>query len=113
MESETEYSAQVDAVEVRSVRPLSFMLYEEYCRLDFGDVARSRRERYEEADDHAKLALQTEVEDEVEAFRVWLVKAKNFEDDAAVFCSVGLKSALLGLPVGVAVAELFDAAMRE
>lgn len=45
---------------------------------------------------------------EVENFHIWLESARRLEPFAAHYYSVSLKSLLLGLPIGVQVARLFD-----
>lgn len=98
-------------IESRGDRPASFRLYEEYSGGSLQATISSRRDQYRKADLDSKRRLETAVGEEIEGFRVWLVRVKNFEDDAAAYCAVSLKSLLLGLPVGLQVAQLFDIIM--
>lgn len=112
MESKTEeFLTGTCAVESRGDRPANFRLYEEYIGGSLQATICSRRERFRKADVDSRRRLEAAVDVEIEGFRVWLVRVKNFEDEAAAYCAVSLKSLLLGLPVGLQVAELFDIIM--
>jgi len=113
MESKTEeFSIGAYAVESHDDRPANFRLYEEYSRCSLQATISSRRERYEKADVKSKRRLEAAVDEEIEGFRVWLVKVKDFNDDSAVHFATSLKSLLLGLPVGSQIGQLFDIIMR-
>jgi len=112
MESKTEeFLTGTCTIESRGDRPLNFRLYEEYSGGSLQATISSRRERYGQADVDSRRRLEAAVDEEIEGFRVWLVRVKKFEDDAAAYCAVSLKSLLLGLPVGLKVAQLFDIIM--
>jgi hypothetical protein len=112
MESKTEeFLTSAYTVESRDDRPTNFRLYEEYSGCNLHKTVSSRRERYGKADVDSRRRLEAAVDEEIEGFRVWLVRVKNFKDDAAIHCAVSLKSLLLGLPVGLQVAQLFDIIM--
>jgi hypothetical protein len=107
MESETEeLMAELEAYDTQERYPRSFELYEEYSQRRIVDTIRIRRENFDKADLKAKRELQTEVEREVENFCTWLEETKNLEPTTAHYYSASLKSLLLGLPVGVQIAQL-------
>lgn len=110
MQPETEeFMAEIEAHDVQERRPRSFELFEEYSQRTIADTIRICRENFEKADAKARRELLKEVEREVNDFRAWLEETKNFEPTTAHHYSVSMKSLLLGLPVGVQVAQLFDA----
>lgn len=109
MQSKTEEStAEIEACETQTRQPKSFELYQEYSQRNIIEVVRNRRADYDKADKETKRKLEKEVEAEVEDFRAWLEETKGIQHTAAHYYSVSLKSVLLGLPIGVQVAELFD-----
>ena len=77
------------------------------------DTIRTRREKLVKTNRMAKQELFAEVEREVEDFRNWLIETKNLETTTAHYYSVSLKSLLLGIPVGVQVAQLFDTILEK
>jgi hypothetical protein len=89
-------------------KPISFKLYEEYSQKDIAETIRMRKDTYEKTEPQAKEELVTEVEIEVENFHIWLEAVKKLEPFEAHYYSVSLKSLLLGVPIGVQVAQLFD-----
>jgi hypothetical protein len=109
MQPETEeFLTELETYEVQERQPRSFELYEEYSQRIIADTTRNCRENFENADLEGKRELKTKVEREVKNFRTWLEENKNLESTIAHYYSVSLKSLLLGLPVGVQVAQLFD-----
>jgi hypothetical protein len=72
------------------------------------ETIRTRRADYEMADTETKRRLEAEVAGEVAGFSVWLEETKNLESIIAHYHGVSLKSLLLGLPIGVKIAELFS-----
>jgi hypothetical protein len=110
MQPETEdFAIELSPYDVQEKRPRSLELYEEYSGRNIDEIIHARREGFEKADPVARMEMVREVGKEVERFRVWLEDTENFEHDVAHFYAVSLKSLLLGLPVGVQVANLFDA----
>jgi hypothetical protein len=108
MESETgEIVAELEAYDTQEPRLRSFELYEEYSQRRIADTIRIRRENFDKADLTVKRELLTAVEREVENFCTWLEETKNLEPTTAHYYSASLKSLLLGLSVGVQVAQLF------
>lgn len=101
-----EFMAELEAY-TEDRHPRSFELYEEYSQRTIADTVRIRRENFSKTDLKVRRELQIEVEREVNNFRNWLKETKNFETATAHYYSVSLKSLLLGLPVGVQVAQLF------
>jgi hypothetical protein len=109
MESETEdFRAELEAQATSKRRPKSFELYEEYSQKHIAETIQARRDAHENGDLQAREELETEVEIEVENFHIWLELVKKLPPFAAHYYSISLKSLLLGLPIGVHVARLFD-----
>jgi DNA-binding transcriptional regulator LsrR (DeoR family) len=86
----------------------SFKLYEEYSQRNIAETIRIRKDTYEKTAPQAKEELITAVEIEVENFHIWLEAVKKLEPFDAHYYSISLKSLLLGVPIGVQVAQLFD-----
>jgi hypothetical protein len=103
-----EFAAELEASETQESQPKSFGLYQEYSQRDIAETIRTRKDAYEKADLGAKGELETEVDIEVENFHIWLESVRRLEPIVAHYYSVSLKSLLLGLPIGVQVARLFD-----
>jgi hypothetical protein len=102
-----ELTAELETYDVQRRGPRSFGLYEEYSRRNIMETIRTRRDNYERANVDTRRKLETEVEAEVAGFSTWLEETKNLESTTAHYCAVSLKSLLLGLPIGVKVAQLF------
>jgi hypothetical protein len=114
MQSRTEdISVELEAYGTCESKPKSFELYEEYSRRDIAETIQMRKDAYEKAGLQAREELETEVETEVENFHIWLESVKKFASVAAHYYSVSLKSLLLGLPIGVQVARLFDVVLEK
>ena len=114
MQSRTEdFSVELEAYGTRKSKPKSFELYEEYSRRDIAETIQICKDAYEKADLQAREELETEVEIEVENFQIWLELVKKIAPFAAHYYSVSLKSLLLGLPIGVKVARLFDVVLEK
>jgi hypothetical protein len=103
-----ELTSESVVVETQKRIPRSFKLYEDYSQSDILDTIRTRRSDYDKATQERRKELEDEVEVEVENFCRWLVETKRFEPSTAHFYAVALKSLLLGLPIGVQVAQLFS-----
>ena len=114
MQSRTEdFSVELEAHGTFKSKPKSFELYEEYSRRDIGETIQTRKDAYEKADLQARKELETEVEMEVENFHEWLESLKQFAPLVAHYYSVSLKSLLLGLPIGVHIAQFFDVVLEK
>lgn len=110
MESETEdFLAELEIGDMQKSRPRNFDLYEEFSHASTDEVIRVRRESFDKADLETRRALVEKAEQEIENFCVWLTEIKNIDRDTAHYCSVSLKSLLIGLPMGEAVAQVFGA----
>lgn len=111
MQSEKEQPiAEIEAYDMeKGNRPRSFELYEEYSQRNIDETTKICRENFNKTDISAKRQLRTEVESEISTFRNWLEETKGFSSSAAHYYSASLKSLLFGLPVGVQIADLFDA----
>jgi hypothetical protein len=103
-----EFTAELETYDTQRREPRSFRLYEEYSRRNIVETIRTRRDSYERADMETKRKLEIEVEAEVAGFSIWLEETKNLESVTAHYNAVSLKSLLLGLPLGVKVAQLFS-----
>jgi hypothetical protein len=103
-----EFLVELEAYGAEKGHPRSFRLYEEYSQRKISETIRTRRENFENADLKAKRELATEVESEIENFRIWLEEIKDLQPGMAHYYSTSLKSLLLGLPIGVQFAYLFD-----
>jgi len=88
--------------------PKTFTLYQEYSQSDIFDTVRTRRLEYDKATRERRKELEEEVETEVTSFNRWLKETKNLEPSTAHYYSIALKSLLLGLPIGVQIAQLFS-----
>lgn len=110
MQSKTEkLPVELEVHEMDDAKKLkAFKLYEEYSRKDIAETVRIRKDTYEKTEPQVKEELVTEVEIEVENFHIWLEVVKKLEPFEAHYYSVSLKSLLLGVPIGVQVAQLFD-----
>lgn len=110
MQSRTEdLHVEIEAYTSLKRQLKSFQLYEEYSQRDIIETIQKRKEVHEKADLQAREELETEVEIEVENFQIWLESVKKFAPFEAHYLSVSLQSLLLGLPIGVRIAQLFDA----
>jgi hypothetical protein len=108
MESKTdEFITELEVSEATEKTSKSFALFEEYSHTDIAETIRLRKANYEKANEEAKIKMWNEVEAEVISFGSWLERTKNLEPVMAYYCSLSLKSLLLGLPTGVQIACLF------
>jgi hypothetical protein len=103
-----EFAAELEAYETQKREPRSFRLYEEYSSRNINETIKTRRDNYERANMETKRKLEIEVEAEVPGFSIWLEETKNLESITAHYYAVSLKSLLLGLPIGLEVAQLFS-----
>jgi hypothetical protein len=103
-----EFTAELETYDTRKREPRSFGLYEEYSRRNIMETFRTRRDNYEKADVETRRKLEVEVEAEVAGFSIWLEETKNLESSTAHYYAVSLKSLLLGLPIGLKIAQLFS-----
>jgi len=100
--------AELEPYGIAKSQPKSFELYEEYSQRDINETIRTRQDYYQKANPQAWEEIKTEVEIEAENFRLWLEVVKKLQPFSAHYYSVSLKSLLLGLPIGVHFALLFD-----
>ena len=108
MESRTdEFITELKVSEEKEKTSTIFALFEEYSHNDIAEMIRLRKANYAKADEEAKMKMWNEVEVEVNGFGSWLEQTKNIEPAMAYYCSLSLKSLLLGLPTGVQIACLF------
>jgi len=108
-----DYSVELESYGTWKSRLKSFELYEEYSQKDIVETIQTRKDTYEKAHLNAREELETEVEIEVENFRIWLELVKKLAPFTAHYYSISLKSLLLGLPIGVQVARLFDVILQK
>jgi len=100
--------AEIEACPSEEGYPRSFELYEEYSGRDIGETVIFRIKKFAKATVDEKRIMSASVEDEVSGFCFWLEETKGIEPSVARYCSVSLKSLLLGLPMGMQIALLFD-----
>lgn len=109
MQSQTEeLTPEQDILETKKRPPNNFTLYEEYSQIDIDETIRTRRSDYDKATRERRKELEEQVEAEVNNFRRWLQESKNLEPNTAHYCAISLKSLLLGLPIGLRIAQLFS-----
>ena len=109
MQSQTdELACQVDALDVQKGTLTSFTLYEEFSQIDMAETIRTRRVDYDQATKERRRELEKEVEAEVKVFCKWREDTKSLKSLVAHYCAISLKSLLLGIPVGVQIAQLFN-----
>ena len=106
-----EHTSSPITLEAQKRTPKTFILYEEYSHNDMFETIRTHRLEYEKATPERRKELEDEVEAEVKNFRGWLVETRKLEASTAHYYAIALKSLLLGLPTGVQIALLFDAAL--
>ncbi len=103
-----ENTTELEAFDAQKKQPRSCQLYQEYSQCDIDEIVRTRRADYEKADRETKRNLERKAEEEVKNFHLWLEQNKNVQHTTAHYCSISLKSLLLGLPTGMQIAQLFD-----
>lgn len=109
MRSETEeFAAEMGILETPRRTPRSFVLYEEYSHTEMAQTIRIRRDDYEKADSEARTRMEKDVQRETNDFCLWLEQTKDMEHERAHYYATSLKSILLGLPIGVQIAHLFE-----
>jgi hypothetical protein len=114
MQSKTdEFLATLEIRDIEERYPRSFELYEEYSQRSIAETIRTLRESFEKANLETVRRIIREAEEEIAGFCAWLKETKNFEHIIAHYYSSSLKCMLVGLPVGVQVAQLFDAVLEK
>jgi hypothetical protein len=109
MESKTEdFMVQLEAGEVPTPQLGSFRLFQEYSQKDIANTIKTRREKFENASIETRRLMEAETQDEIRDFCSWLQETKKFTPLTAHYYSISLKSVLLGLPVGVQIAHVFN-----
>lgn len=103
-----ELTSTLSTPETQKSALTSFTLYEEYSQHNITETIRTRRSNYDKATPERWKKLEEEVEAEVNNFRRWLEETKNLESSTAHYYAISLKSLLLGLPIGVQIAQLFS-----
>lgn len=89
-------------------KPVSFTLYEEYSQTSMSETFTKRKNRYEKATCEERNRLEKQVEIEIATFRKWLETTKSLKGNESYYCALSLKSLLLGLPIGIQIAQLFN-----
>jgi hypothetical protein len=108
MHSETEeFITEIEISETPQRTPRSFALYEEYSHTKMAQIIRIRKDNYEKANSEMKRRLEKEAQQEINGFCQWLEQTQNMEHHRAYYYATSLKSILLGLPIGVQIAQLF------
>lgn len=89
-------------------KPVSFTLYEEYSQISITETITKRRSNYEKATAEERSSLTEQVETEIATFQKWLEDTKKLEAYESYYYALSLKSLLLGLSVGIQIAQLFN-----
>ena len=114
MDSETEeVISEIEISETPQRTPRSFALYEEYSHTEMVQTIRIRRDKYEKADSEERRRLEEEVQQEVNDFCRWLEQVQDIEHERAHYYATSLKSTLLGLSIGIQIAQLFGTILDE
>lgn len=109
MESKTEdFAVQIEAGDIPTPQLRSFQLFEEYSKKDIIEIMRTSRARFEKADLSCRRQLEVDANNEITDFCKWLKETKQFPPILAHYYSISLKSLLLGLPIGVQIAQVFN-----
>ena len=109
MQSKTENPPiKLEAYVPLKYRTRSFELFEEYSHVDIAETIKDRKQIYETANSQAKREIETRVDTEISNFQTWLESTKKLAPQAAHYYSIGLKSLLIGVPIGIKVAQLFS-----
>ena len=111
MQPQTGELSEPVELETQGKTPKTFVLFEEYSKLNIFETVRTRRSEYERAGRERRKELEDEVEIEVKNFRTWLVESKKLELGTAHYYAIALKGLLLGLPTGVQIAQLFSSVL--
>ncbi len=113
MQSKTrDFLAEIEARHIPERKPKSFELYEEYSQRAIRETTRNRREIFDMAYPEHRKKLAAQVDIEVARFDHWLREARDLSADVSHYYSVSLKSLLVGHPMGVQIACLFDVVLR-
>lgn len=109
MQSKTDdFVAELEECDIEERHLSVFELYEEYSKRTIVDTFGRCRESFRKSGFTIKKEPLTEVEREIKNFRAWLEENKNLDPTIAYYYAVSLKSLLLGLPIGMQTALLFD-----
>jgi len=103
-----ELTSDLSVLTAQKRKPGNLALYEEYSQTEIAETIRTRRFKYENAAPNRRRELEEGVETEIDTFRKWLEETKNLNPNAAHYYAISLKSLLLGVPIGVQIAELFS-----
>ena len=87
-------------------------LYAMFRAKSMKEVLSTRRQDFADASKEEKMAMIEDVENEIDAFCLWLVETKDFDADTARHYSMSVKSQLLGVPAADSFAELFNLILR-
>jgi hypothetical protein len=112
MRSETDFALEIRTTDVKKEPLTGLELYAMFRRKSLEETLESRRRDFAKASDEERSAMIVEVENEIEAFCSWLMETKEFDAHAAHYCSMSVKSVLLGLPAGESFAEMFSLITR-
>jgi len=109
MQLETEeFLAELEACDVEEYYPRSFELYEEYSQQTMTDTIKTCRKTFEKADKSIRRELLIDVGREIKSFHIWLEEFKNLQPTFAHYYSISIKGVLLGLPMGIQLAQAFS-----
>lgn len=112
MQSKTDFAIELEARDIQKGFLRSLELYEEYRQRNVAQIIDARRESFDEGSFEDRKMLEEKVEREIGGFCIWLVETKDFDRDFARYCSLSIKSLLLGIPIGEHLAQLFDLILK-
>jgi len=98
-----EFTECLSSYDIRKGYLRGFELFEEFSGRSIYETIKRRRENFNIFNSRVKGQLEREVE----SFYNWLKEVKGLQPSIAYYYSVGLKSLLAGLPMGVTVGLLF------
>jgi hypothetical protein len=112
MQSKTDFGVKIESGNTRKEFLNSLELYEEYKQKNVTMTINMRQEDFSRISYSDKRKLEEQVDQELHGFCVWLVEKKDLDDETARYCSISVKSLILGIPAGEQIAQLFDLTMN-
>jgi hypothetical protein len=108
MQSRTDFGLEIETGNSRKRHLNSLELYEEFKHKDVSGTTCIRQKNFSRAGCAEKRKLEVQVDNETRRFRSWLVETKNLDDEIARYCSLSIRSLILGMPMGEQIAQFFD-----
>lgn len=108
MQSKTDFGVEIETGGSRKRHLDSLELYEEFKHKDVSGIICLGQKNFSRASCAEKRKLEVQVDNETKSFRSWLVETKNLDDEIARYCSLSIKSLILGMSMGEQIAQFFD-----